>query len=164
MNRGDISVIFPSVSALYAPKYVVASGTVTSINAGEPVKSTTVGQAVAGATGDGTTSQKIVGISKTDSTDTASVNGVVYVFLAYMNIVFSAKAKVAANANTQALIDALAFKRVKFDLTAGKFTVDTAQSNATTNGIVIVGGDPVTSSIYFTISPQCTVFDNPTTA
>jgi len=58
---------------------------------------------------------------------------------------------------TQAEIDALIGKRVVLDLTAGKYTVDTAAADGATNGIVIVGGDYTQSSINFTIQNAGTI-------
>jgi len=166
MARNCVSIIFPDSGQIYAPSYVVSSGGAATIAAGSPTKSTTVGAVVPMVDADGTTSQKFAGIAKNDSTDTASAAGTVNVYAPYLALVFACKAKTASLANTAALIAALCFKRVVFDLTAtgGTWTIDTAAANAATNGVVIVGGDAPSATIYFAISPQITVFDNPTTA
>lgn len=143
---------------------IVASGTAASIATGTPTKESTSGAVAIMVDGDGTTSQKFSGIAKNISTETASVAGRVDVIIPFPGIIYSGFAKSAAAADTQAEIDALAGKRVVFDLTSTDWTIDTAAANAATNGIVIVGGDYRTSVIYFMVSPQVTSFDNPTTA
>lgn len=141
----------------------VASGTTASIVAGVPTKESS-GSVALMADGDGTTSQKFSGIAKNTSTETASAAGVVDVFLALPGIIYSGFAKSTAAADTLAEIQALQGKRVVFDLTTGDWTVDTAAANAATNGVVIVGGDFRSSTIYFLVSPQVAFYDNPTTA
>lgn len=143
---------------------IVASGTTSSIVAGVPTKEGSSGAVALMADGDGTTSQKFSGIAKDTSTETASAAGSVNVWMPLPGIVYSGFAKSAAAADTAAEIAALQGKRVVFDLTSSDWTVDTAASNAATNGVCIVGGDYRVSVIYFVVSPQVTSFDNPTTA
>lgn len=143
---------------------IVASGTTASIAGGTPTKESTSGAVAIMVDADGTTSQKFSGIAKDTSTETASVAGRVNVWMPFPGILYSGFAKSAAAADTQGEIDALMGKRVVFDLTTGDWTVDTAAGNATTNGVIIVGGEFQTSRIIFMISPQVTSFDNPTTA
>lgn len=161
--RGDIK-LRNLISTPYSVRRIVAAGAVGTINAGEPTKSGSSGVVAIMADGDGTTSQKFAGISKSDSTDTVAAAGEVYTWLPFPGLIYEAKAKSAAAADTQAEIDALMDKRVVFDLTSSTWTVDTAAANAATNGLVIVGGNYQTSTIFFAVSPQCTILDNPTTA
>lgn len=161
--RLDITLI-SELDPVFSQPSVVSSGAANTIHAGEPTKQTTIGAVVPMVDGDGTTSQKFMGIAKTESTDTVAAAGSVILWLPLPGIVYSAKAKSAAAADTQAEIDALFGKRVVFDLTASVWTIDTAAANAATNGVVIIGGEVATRSIQFMISPQITMFDNPTTA
>ncbi len=147
------------ISEEFSVTPIVASGGATTILAGEPTKSGSSGAVAIMADGDGTTSQRFTGIAKSDSTDTASAAGVVQVWLPFPGLIYTGAAKSAAAANTQAEIDALFGKRVIFDLTTGVWTIDTAEADAATNGVVIVGGDYQTSTIWFCISPTCTVFE-----
>lgn len=163
MAAGDIKIQWPTTEPFATPR-AVASGGAATINNGEPTKSAGSGNVAIMVDADGTTSQKFSGIAKSVSTDTASAAGIAYVFQPWPGLVYAAKAKTASNANTQALITALTDKRVVFDLTGTVWTIDTGASNATTNCVVIVGGDFNTSTIFFAYSPQGTIFDNPTTA
>lgn len=153
----DKMVIWPT-------QRIVGSGGAATIAVGTPTKEGSSGAVAIMADGDGTTSQKFSGIAKNTSTDTAAAAGVVDVYMPFPGIIYSGFAKSAAAADTLAEIQALAGKRVVFDITTGDWTVDTAASNAATNGVCIVGGDFRSSLIYFVVSPQVTSFDNPTTA
>ncbi len=131
--------------------YIVAAGTTASIKTGEWVKCTGAGAFAAIVDTDGTTSQRLVGIAASPSTETTSVAGSVASIELSHDIVFATKAKTAGLANTQALIDALVGKRVIFDVTSGVQSIDTAAADASTNVVLIMGGDPTTSTIYYRI-------------
>lgn len=130
----------------------------TAMYAGEPVKAKAAGSKYAIPLADaepviGTTT-RVLGIAATSSTQTASADGEVYVYDANdTQIVYAAKAKSSAAADTQAEIDALIGKRVLLDLTSSTYTVDTATADGNTNGVIIVGGNPDTSEIYFQFRP-----------
>lgn len=142
----------------------VASGGAATIGAGTPVKQGTSGNVVPMVDGDGTTSQRFIGIAKNTSTDTASAAGTVDVFLPLPGVTYGAPAKSATAANTAAKIAALMYKRVVFDLTGTAWTVDSAAGDATTNGLVIIGGEYQTNTLYFLYQGSCTFFGgNPTT-
>ena len=76
--------------------YIVALGTTASIKMGEWVKCTGAGAFAAIVNGDGTTSQRLVGIAASPSTETASVAGGVKVWEATHDIVYATKATSAA--------------------------------------------------------------------
>ncbi len=135
--------------------WTVASGAAATIGSGVPTKAGSAGAIVPMVDGDGTTSQRFTGVAKSVSTDTASAAGVCTTFLPLPAIMYAGKAKSAAAANTQSEIDALLYKRVIFDLTAGAWTVDTAENDAATNGVIIVGGEYQTSTIYFMVAVDC---------
>jgi len=147
------------ISEEFSVTPIVASGGATTILAGEPTKLGSSGAVAIMADGDGTTSQRFTGIAKSDSTDTVAAAGVVQVWLPFPGLIYAGQAKSAAAADTQAEINALFGKRVIFDLTGTAWTIDTAESDAATNGVVIVGGDYQTSTIWFCVSPTCTVFE-----
>jgi len=130
----------------------------TAILAGEPVKLKAAGSPYVIPLADaepaiGTTTQ-VVGIAASDSTQTASADGSVEVYIPLPGVVYSAKAKTASTVDTQAELDALVGDNVVFDLTGTAYTVDAAAGNAAGNGIQIVGGNPSTTEVYFTIRPS----------
>ena len=165
MARNDIKLHNPSQDQ-FSTRAIVASGAAQSINAGEPTigadatAASWTGAVKIAATGDPTTASghRFTGIAKSDSTDTVAAAGYVEVWVPDATTVYSAKAKTASLANTQALIDGLKFKRVTFDLTSSKWTLDTATADAATKGCVILGGDYGTSTIYFLIVPSVSIF------
>lgn len=138
MAKGDIQ---PAESATGfsmggTVRYVVASGTVASIAAGEPV------QKLAGAanvtqmlTNSPTTTNRVVGVAFSASTETASVSGTVDVVPCNDSQIWMIAPKVAATFNTQAKINALVGARVLLDLTSGVFTILAA--DGASNGCVI---------------------------
>lgn len=147
-------------------KWLVASGAAATINPGTPTKFSSAGAVVPMVDANGTTSERFTGIAKTTSTDTAAAAGVVYTFIPLPGIIYAAKAKSAAAANTQALIDALKGQRSIFDLTGtvgpgltGQWTVDTAAGDGANNCLTIIGGEYQTSTIYFMYSTRG-VFQN----
>lgn len=165
----DIRVKFPD-TAPFSKKRNVPAGTVASINAGEPTKSVDaagaspyLGTIAPMVNGDGSTAQRFSGIAKSTSSDTVATAGLLEIILPFPGIVYTAKALVSTNANTQALIDALQGKRVLFALTGaaqvGTFSIDTAQTDAKANTVVIVGGDFTTSIVDFVYAPHGTYLD-----
>jgi len=141
-------------------RYQTDAGT-TAIVAGEPVMLTTIGTSVyAAALTDGKPvigTDVFCGIAASDSTHTASADGVVDVFLPLPGVVYRAAAKSAAAADSDAEILALANKRVPFDLTSSVYTVDTAAADGATNGLILTGtGNSSTSEVDFMVSLQAT--------
>lgn len=142
----------------------VPAGTAISINAGEPTKavdasnaSPYLGTVAIMADGDGTTSQRFSGIAKEASTDTVAAAGTVITWLPLPGMIYSGKAKLATAVNTLAKLVTYFGKQVIFDLTAGVWTVDTEAAGASTNCLVIVGGEWQTSTVYFWVSQQGTM-------
>lgn len=166
MARGDIS-IYRSGGLLFSAEAAVASGTSASIQAGTPttpagatasVTGTVVASADASPTTVGTaTNVHFSGLAKSDSDETASAAGNVTLWAPMPGILYAAKAKSAAAVDTQAEIIALLNKRVLLDLTSDSWTVDTAATDAITNGVIIYGGDPAANLVFFHISPMVTV-------
>lgn len=145
---------------------IVGSGTAQSINAGEPTiganatAASWTGAVKIAADADPTTASghRFTGIAKSDSSDTVAAAGFVDVWLPIPSTIYAGKAKTAANADTQAEIDALKFKRVVLDLTGTTWSVDTAAADALANGVVITGGDFTKQMIYFLVIPSVSIF------
>lgn len=134
-------------------KRIVGSGAAASIAIGTPTKEGSAGAVAIMVDGDGTTSQRFSGIAKSTSTDTASANGTVQLYRPLDGVVYAGLPTVAGAADAQSEIDALMGKRVVFDLTSGDWTIDSAASDAATNTVVIVGGQPEHDVLYFQVSP-----------
>lgn len=134
-------------------QYRVQAG--QTILAGEPVKLAGAGSPYVIRLADGDpvigTTQKVVGVTKNDATATASADGYVDVYVPTPTVVFEAKAKTASTFDTLTEVEALLNDRVVFDLTSSTFTVDAAAGDAAASGIEIVGGNPETQVVYFTI-------------
>jgi len=125
----------------------------TAILGGEPVKLKATGSPYVIPLADaepviGTTT-RVVGIAAGPSSQTASADGTVMVYELDPTMVLRAKAKTAASVNTASEIAALCGDNKLMDLTSSVYTVDEAAANAAANGIVIIGGDPVTQELYF---------------
>lgn len=165
MARGDITLRTPSADQ-FSIRAIVAAGAVQTINAGEPTigadatAASWTGAVKIAADADPTTASghRFTGIAKSDSSDTVATAGYVDVWLPMPGTVYTGKAKTSTNANTQAKIDGLKFKRVVFDLTSSSWTVDTAAADALANGVVIIGGDYTKSTINFLVIPSVSIF------
>ena len=180
MARNDIKVITPS-SMLISQKFLVAAGAQGSSGgggySGEPfvsylataaqtgiVKVAADGAGVIGTTA--ATNGRFAGIAKSDSTQTAALAGVVYVWMALPGIVYQGKPLVAGSCNTAAKIDALKGASVVFDLSAatvGTYTIDTAATDASANALVIVGGDTVSDVCHFVVKSPWTILGSTST-
>jgi len=142
----QFNVTFREGSTFSAPamaKYQTEAAA-TAIKFGEPVKLKSAGSRYVIPLADaepviGTTTA-VAGIAATDSTQTASADGIVWVFKPLAGVVYLADAKSASAIDTQAKYDALVGNPVLFDLTSSVYTVDTAVT-AATSGLVIVNSD-----------------------
>lgn len=121
-------------------KFAVAASA-TVIKSGDPVAKAlgnTTGNVVTGLA----TSKPVVGtdficgIAVGDSTNTASLAGIVEVMPCTTNMVLLAAPKVAASWDTQAEYDALVGARVTLDLTAGVYTINA--TDGATGGCVVM--------------------------
>jgi hypothetical protein len=135
---------------------LVASGAVGTISQGSPTKgadataaSPWTGAVLPMVDGDGSTSQRFTGIAKNTSSDTASAAGSVITWLPLPGLVYGGQAKTASGANTAALVQALFGKRVVFDLTSSVWSIDAAANDAAANCVVIIDGDPNTSTLHW---------------
>lgn len=162
MSKNDIKVKdIAGYNVLPTRTYQVASGALTSIKAGEPVRMTTIGTSVyaeLAADGDPTIGTDVIlGIAAGDSTDTVAAAGTVEVFLPLPGVVYRAKAKSSTAADTDAEILALANKRVVLDVTSSAWTVDTAAADGATNGVILTGtGNASKNEVDFQFSIRTT--------
>lgn len=133
----------------------------TACLAGEPVKQSVAGGAFALKLVDADltigTDQPMIGVAASDSTETASADGSVQVFMPLPGIVYEIKAKSAAAADTQSEIDTMTGDYQVLDLTSGAYTMDTAGGSGANNAFLIIGGDPSRSSLWFMIGLHATV-------
>ena len=135
---GDITYLEnTSKSGVGAKKHNVAASA-TIIYPGEPVAVNALGD-VAVIKFDNNApvvaTDFVVGIAATQSTNTASLAGEVYVDEVTSDVVMLIAPKVAATFDTQAEYDALVGKRVLLDLTSTTYTILASDSAA--NGCVI---------------------------
>ena len=133
----DITVLNSNV-AIGSKKCNVAAGA-TTIYAGEPIARALGGVTVTAAA-DGTpvvATDYFEGIATDKSTQTATAAGEVSVMPLLPGTIYLIDAKSAAAVDTQAEYDALVGKRLVFDLTSGKYTIDTAAGDGATNGLVV---------------------------
>lgn len=133
----------------------------TAILAGEPVKLKAAGSPYVIPVADGEpiigTTTAIIGVAATDSTQTASADGFVMVYPANLpGVIWKAKGKTSTTVDTQTEINALCGDNVVLDLTSSVYTVDAAAGDGNTKGIVIVGGNPDTTEVYFKFRPSAT--------
>lgn len=135
----------------------------TAILTGEPVKLKSAGSpyVIPLADADVTpgTDTLFIGIAASDSTQTSTADGVVQVYMWSPTVTYEAKAKSAAAADTQTEINALCGDRKNFDLTSSSYTIDSADADAVGNALLIVGGDPARSVLYFRIRPWVNTVD-----
>ncbi len=132
MARGDLWPKDPSKIAGHVQRFLVKAGAAASIKSGEPVLQNTGGDAeyVVKAAADVTTSDTLVGIAMTDSTDTASVDGYVDVWIPDGASIIRGYAKTKGS-----LASTVRLTKVIIDLTSGTFTID---ESTTTNGFMLI--------------------------
>lgn len=160
MAKGDVRII--ANGGLQAPPAANyrTEAAATAILAGEPVKIGGTSNAYVIPSADAepvTSAPTFVGIADSDSVHTSTADGDIKVLLASPLLIFEAKAKSSAAVDTQAEINAILNDLVAFDLTSSSYTVDTA-SAASTNGLIIVGGNPILGTVFFRVRLGATVF------
>ena len=155
MAKADIDTQDVSGKNVVPTRVYQTEAGATAILAGEPVKLKTAGDQYVIPLADdepviGTTTQ-VIGIAASNSTETASLDGKVEVYIPDAQVVWRCKATTPTNIDTQAKLDALQNDRVLFDFGSGIYTVDENAGDSAVNGIQIVGGDPELGDVYFTI-------------
>ena len=177
MARNNIKIATPT-SQLFSTKWLVAAGAQGSSGGGgymgEPFVSfvatasqtgiVKVAPDAAGTIGTtAATNGRFVGIAKSDSTQTAALAGVVYVWSPLPQVLYYGSPKSAAAFDTQAEIDALKGAAVIFDLsaaTSGTYTIDTAATDASANALVIVDGNLNSGQVFFVVKPGWSYLGN----
>lgn len=156
MARGDISVIKDCGPAVEWQTEAAS----TAILAGEPVKLKSAGSpyGILCADADLTigTDTVFLGIAASDSTHTASADGIVRVYMIKPSSILRAKAKTYSTVDTQAEINALCGDRVVLDYTSSTWTLDAASGDNSANAFYILGGDPVRGTIDFSCRVDAT--------
>ncbi len=149
MARGDISIIKGAGPAVEFQTEAAS----TAFFAGEPVKLKAAGSpyAIVCVDGDLTigTDTVFLGIAASDSTHTASADGVVRVYMVTPTTILRAKAKTYSTVDTQSEINALCGDRVVLDLTSSTWTIDAGAGDGANNAFYILGGDPIRGTIDF---------------
>lgn len=154
--QNNVTILNESTEKWASVPVLVASGGVATIQSGTPTKGTDAtaaswtGAIIPMVDGDGTASNaRFTGICKTSSNETASVAGTAVVWLPFPGMVYACKSKSLTDTNTAAKILALFGKRSVFDLTSSLWSVDISAADAAANMLVVVGGDPLTSTLWF---------------
>lgn len=134
----------------------------TAIYAGEPVKILAgEGGNYAGhlATGDPEYGTDImIGITKSDSTETSTADGTVDVYMPLPGVVYRGNAHTPANIDTEAKALALWFDTVTFDLTGTTFTVNENEgSDENVHGLRMIDFDVDKGTIDFIIKTNVTI-------
>lgn len=160
MSRNDIRIVDIGGYNVAPTRKFLTEAAATAILQGEPVKFKALGSRyvipLADADGVIGTMTPIVGVAASDSTQTASADGFVEVYLPLPGIVYEIKAKSTTAADTQSEIDALTLDRAIIDLTSSAYTLDATGTDVATAPFVIVGGNPDRNSLYFTIRAGAT--------
>lgn len=130
--------------------FIVAAGA-TAINVGEPVMITLGATSVAVMTTNKpvVSTDYLVGVAVSTSTQTASAAGVVKVQPIFNGQIWSISPNVASTWNTQAKYNALVGHRVLIDLTSSSYTL--LSTDGSTYGCVVMPKDVTsdTNEIYF---------------
>jgi hypothetical protein len=131
--------LFNGTPALGGVKHVVASGTVASIQPGDPVTKT-IGAATVEIGVDAipvVATHYLVGFALTASDETAAAAGKVTVQPISPSQIWLARAKSAAAVDTQSEYDALVGNQVLLDLSSSTWTIDESAAHHADNGCVI---------------------------
>ena len=128
----------------------------SAIKAGDPVKIKAAGSpyVIGLADGDLTigTDTAMVGIAASDSTHTASADGVVDVYIPLPGIVYEAAATTAGNVAATLVGD-----RVTVDLSGTTYTIDENATDAAANAFYVTGVDVDNGTIEFIIRADATI-------
>ena len=134
----------------------------TVVAAGEPLKkATTAGQFVikwVDADAVIATTQPTIGVAAQASTETATADGAVNVYMPLPGVIYEIRALTVSLADTQSEIDALRGEADIIDLTSSRYTLDTAAGDLSTRALLIVGGDPTISALHVMMRSDSTVF------
>lgn len=163
MSAGNVTILVGANASTAPMVPYQTEAAATAILFGEPVKLKVAGSPYVIPLADaepvvGTTTA-VVGIAATNSTQTSTADGFVFVFEALPGAVWLCAAKLATAIDTQAEYNALVNNPVLFDLTSTVYTVDTAVT-ASTSGLVIVSMEIIRypGKVAFTIRNGATIY------
>lgn len=169
MAKNDIKIVSTG-GYLDVPVFVhkvqdTTSSSSTQILAGEPVK---ISGAESGnyvlklATGDPEIGTDIVvGIAKSNSTETSTADGTVDVYMPLPGVVYRCDATTAGNIDTEAEALLLRFDTVTFDLTSTTYTVDEDEgSDENVHGLRMLDFDVDKGTVDFIIKEGATMLGN----
>jgi hypothetical protein len=95
----------------------------------------------------------VIGIAKSDSTETSTAEGTVDVYMPLPGVVYRAKATTSTN-----LADGILLDCVTFDYSDGNYTVDENEgSDEDVHGLRILDYDSTNGTVDFVINPRCTI-------
>lgn len=165
MSRADINIKETGGrNSVPVDRIQTNSGALTLIKAGELAKISVAisnaNHAILCVDADFTigTDKNLLGVAAADSTDTVAATGYVDIYFPCSDVKYEIKAKTAANADTQAEIDAFFGWAYLLDVTSSDMTLDMAGATAAANAFVVVGGDPNRSTVWFRIRPDATPY------
>lgn len=154
MAQNDITVVRNPHGTLPVQEWQTDAGA-TDINAGEPVKLTAAGSPYATPLADGDltigTDTAMLGIAATDSTHTATADGIVQVLVPLPGVVYRAAATTAGNVAATLVGD-----RVTIDLSGGVYTIDENAGDNANNAFYIVDVDADAGTVDFTVRLDAT--------
>lgn len=168
MSINDITFLYESGAVDVPSQRWQAQAGTTVINPGEPVRFASSGSRYAVALGDAEpvidVTPGMLGIASGASTQTGGVDGIVDVHDLVPGITYLCEALSAAAVDTLAEYKALEGKRVVFDLTGGKYTVDTAVGDSAANGLIIMPlrdntKAPYVGKVAFKVRSQASYLD-----
>lgn len=159
MAKGDIKIVDVGGANVPPIKTFRTEAAGTDIFAGEPVKlgGTGTNYVVPLATGDPEIGTDIVfGIAASDSTQTATADGTIDVYLPLPGTVYRCAATTPANLALGILNDC-----VTFDLTAGVYTVDEDEgTDEAVHGLRIIDFDTTLGTVDFELKQAGTRYGN----
>lgn len=162
MAKNDVKIVDAGGANVVPTRTFKTEANATAIKVGEPVKIGGTGNnyVIPLATGDpeiGT--DRMVGIAASASTQTASADGEVEVYVVTPGVtVMRAKATTAANVDTAAELLAILNDSVTFDLTSTVYTVDEDEGDdIDVHGLLIVGGNVDEQTIDFVLKSGASI-------
>jgi len=160
MAKGDVKIVDSVYSSVPTRTYKVddrtTSGASATIKPGEPVKKSG-NFVIALATGDpeiGT--DLVVGIAKSESTETSSADGTIEVYRPLPGIVYRTAVTTPANIDTAAELLGILNDSVTYDLTTGTYTVDEDEGDdPDVHGLIIIDGNTSEGTVDYIFNQNC---------
>ena|SRR3990167_3629054 len=163
MAVNDLKVVNDRYSVLtFSTDDRDTSGASATLKPGEPVKKGGATSDFVMLLADGEPTQIsaiFVGIVDTESTEAAAAEGECKVKVVEGGTHIEGKAKTSTTVDTQAEINDLKMNYVVFDHTSGAYTIDAAATDdADANGLVILYGDPIKTTLVVGVHAGVTLY------